>query len=197
MQENTNETRWRLVEREALFESKWLTLSKNSYELPDSSHLPDFYIVEEMDGAIVIPITPERNLVVVRQFRPAVGDFTYDFPAGYAEPHDDSLLTRAKMELLEETGYAANEWYHAGQFYAAPHRLQKMIHCFVALGAKAVSNARPETTEFIRFQEMSPNEVYQLIVGGEFRCGTCIAALFHAFLISRVVRELFSNISSS
>lgn len=58
---------------------------------------------EYADGVMMIPITTDDHLVLVKQFRPAINDYIYEFPAGLVDP-GESVEETAKRELFEETG---------------------------------------------------------------------------------------------
>lgn len=64
---------------------------------------------ETCDGVMILPITEEGDIVLVRQYRPAIGDFLYELPAGMIDKGED-IETAAKRELFEETGLKAKTY---------------------------------------------------------------------------------------
>lgn len=58
------------------------------------------------DGVMIIPITENDEIIVLKQYRPAIGDYLYELPAGMLEIGED-LEKAAKRELFEETGLEA------------------------------------------------------------------------------------------
>lgn len=61
------------------------------------------------DGVMIIPITKEGEVVLVKQFRPVIDDYIYEFPAGIIDP-GESMEEAAKRELFEETGLTATSY---------------------------------------------------------------------------------------
>ena len=60
------------------------------------------------DGVMIIPITEEDEFVLIKQFRPAINDYIYEFPAGLIDEGEDAIKA-ATRELFEETGLLASE----------------------------------------------------------------------------------------
>ncbi len=61
------------------------------------------------DGVMIIPITEEGEVVLVKQFRPVIDDYIYEFPAGIIDP-GENMEEAAKRELFEETGLTATSY---------------------------------------------------------------------------------------
>lgn len=61
------------------------------------------------DGVMIIPITKEGEVVLIKQFRPVIDDYIYEFPAGIIDP-GESMEEAAKRELFEETGLTATSY---------------------------------------------------------------------------------------
>ncbi len=64
----------------------------------------DFYIIDVADWVVAVALTPEGEIVLVRQFRFGVSDFTWELPAGLMDPGETPAAAAAR-ELEEETGY--------------------------------------------------------------------------------------------
>lgn len=118
-----------LVERflasEPRLSGDYLTVVRDTVALPDGSQATREYIRHQ--GAVaVVPMLDDGRIVMVRQFRYAVGQVLVEFPAGKLDP-GESVLQCAIRELQEETGYQAKEWARAGVFHnAAAYSTEKM-----------------------------------------------------------------------
>ena len=70
-------------------------------------------------SVVIVPVLQNSRVLLIRQFRHALKRYIYEVPAGTSEP-GESLLTCAKRELAEETGYRATRWQRLHEFYPAP-----------------------------------------------------------------------------
>lgn len=61
------------------------------------------------DGVMILPLTEENEVVILKQYRPAIGDYLYELPAGIIDK-GESIETAAKRELYEETGLSCIEY---------------------------------------------------------------------------------------
>ena len=91
----------------------------------------DFEVIERNQVALVIPITNDNQVVFIDHFRAPVNDFILELPAGKKKQNED-IVTTAKRELHEETGYIAGKIERIFEFYSAPHFSDEHISVFVA-----------------------------------------------------------------
>ena len=176
------EEKWRLVHQQTLEQNKFLEIRKHDYELPDGSRLEGFYFLQERNGVHIVVVTGQREMLLVRQYRAGIDAFAYECPAGFVEDGDEDVLERAKRELREETGYAAERWYPLGVIHPSPHRTRKTDHCFLALDARRVAEQDLDSTEFVQYERVPLDQVWQMIREGQITSASAIAVLFKAML---------------
>jgi len=123
-----------------------------------------FYRIDSNDGVVAIVVTEDRKIILVRQFRPARGHRTLEFPAGFME--DGETPEQAiRRELIEETGYQPGELVGLGSFGLSVDRQSHSINGFAALNSKKI--AEPNEGEFIELVECSVQEYLSMIADGE------------------------------
>ena len=168
---------WKLEASRVVIDTPWVTIRDCDYRLPGERLLTGFVSLSERPGVNVLALDQSGDVLLVRQYRPAVAKVVYDFPGGYLEVTDGSPAERARAELREETGYACTELLSTGQIHVAPHRSDKTDYTFLALGCEKAGAARLEQTEDITFSIVPMAALGGLISTGEFGCGICLASL--------------------
>ena len=123
-----------MIESEYLFRRPWLTARRDKVQLPDGRIHPEFYVLEYPDWVNVIAITTDGQFVMERQYRHALGKTCYEMPCGVVEQGEE-LLTAAKRELQEETGFGGGEWRHFLSLSPNPSSNTNMSHTFIATRA--------------------------------------------------------------
>lgn len=121
-----------LIESAQAFRGNFLDVRRDRVRLPDGKETGREYIVHP--GAVmIVPVLDNGRLLMERQFRHPMGRVMLEFPAGKLDPNE-SPLACAKRELLEETGYSAKEWAHAGVLHNAIAYSTEGIEIFFARG---------------------------------------------------------------
>ena len=131
----------------------------------DDGHRSAVEVVEHRGGVAIIAQPASHSIVLVRQFRPAIGRIMWEVPAGKLEANEDPMEC-ATRELIEETGYRAQRLRRLWSFYTAPGFCSELLHLFVAEKLKA-GEARPEEGERIEVQTFDVDEAWRLVVADE------------------------------
>ena len=128
-------------------------------------------------GAVVIvAIKDKKEVLIERQYRPIIGSWIYELPAGTIEEGEEPSTT-AERELLEETGYKAGKMEYLGWFYTSPGTSTEVIHVFLAKDLVRVSNPMQELDELIEIKWMAIDDVWRLISKGVIVDAKTIVAL--------------------
>lgn len=126
----------RLIERRKVYEGRRVNLRVDTVELP-SGRRTTREIVDYPDSVVIAAVDAEQNVLLVRQYRSAVGKALLEMPAGKRES-DESPLEAAHRELREETGYSARHMEELGGFYSGPGYSTEFLHLFLATDLDAV-----------------------------------------------------------
>ena len=142
-----------------------------------------FYTIEFSDWVIVIPVTNTGNLLCVEQYRHGLRGQSLEFPAGGVGLHEQPERA-ARRELLEETGYQAQQLEYLRSFNPNPPYFHNRCHVVVASELENTGEQHLEETEHILVKELSVEEVTRLIQEGHIDHGLMMAA-FLSFIWSR------------
>ena len=152
-----------LVESQTLFEGAFLKARRDTVRLPDGRLGQREYILHP-GAVVVIPLLDDGRVLLERQYRHPMGRVMTEFPAGKLDPGEDPLAC-ARRELLEETGYTARQWAHAGDMHLAIAYSTEIIHIFFARGLVA-GPAQLDPDEFLEVRTATVQELAEACRGG-------------------------------
>jgi ADP-ribose pyrophosphatase len=118
------------VERRTVFQGRLLTVHDDTVETVDGN-LAGREIVEHPGAVAIVAIDGDGRIVLVRQWRHAVGRALWEIPAGTLIPGEEPGAA-ARRELAEETGYRAAVWERLGTGPVAPGYSGEVLHLFLA-----------------------------------------------------------------
>lgn len=157
--------------REIAFATKWFQVEAKH---TDADPQP-FYSLKLPDYVTVIAYTAQRDVVLVRQYRPAIEAVTLELPSGLVDGKDGPEAT-ARRELEEETGYHADQMQHLGTLYSDTGRLQNRLWCYLARDVKPIPGWKSEEPA-IQTVLMPAGELTAAIRDGRFTHALHLAAL--------------------
>lgn len=169
--------KWRCTGRRLLHSFRIFNLREDRYRLPRSDQEAPFFILESPDWVNVIPLTDEGEVILIRQYRFGLETITLEIPGGMVEGGLSPLETGRK-ELLEETGYASEDWEYLGYVHPNPAFLTNRCHTFLARGVKKVAEIDPDESEEIEVCSAPLEQIPDLIVREEITHSLVICA-FH------------------
>jgi ADP-ribose pyrophosphatase len=137
-----------------------------------------YQIVRHPGGAAVLPLHEDGTVTLIRQLRPAFGDFMLELPAGRLSPGEDPKLC-AERELMEETGLKAEKIHSLGLVHPSPGVFDETIHLYLATGLSQ-GEAAPEDYEEIFCTKVPFEEAMNMAVDGRITDGKTITALLRA-----------------
>jgi len=145
-----------LVERQVVHQGNYMTFTRDTIVTPDGArHTRD--VVLHPGAVTIAAILPDRQLLLVRQYRHAAGEALLELPAGTLDRQPDGSLedrlAAAKRELTEETGYRAGRWRELATFFTAPGFASELMTMYLA------TEASPDP----EFHGMDPDERLVLV----------------------------------
>lgn len=104
-------------------------LKRENITLPNGA-TTNLDIIRHPGAALMVPLI-EDQVIMIKQYRHAVGKFIWELPAGTLNSGEDPLQC-AKRELIEESGYSATEWHSLGKIVPVPAYSDEIIYLFLA-----------------------------------------------------------------
>lgn len=148
-------------------------------ELPDGKII-DGFMLEYGDWVTVFALTPEKQVVMVKQYRHGIQKAILELPGGAMDGEDGSPLQAAKRELLEETGYTADTFIQIGKVCPNPANQINYIHSFLAMDAKKVADQHLDATEEIEVVLKPLDDVIAMARDGELLQTMQVSTVFFA-----------------
>lgn len=132
-------------------------------------------IVEHSDCVAVVVLDSKDKVILVRQYRKAVGKILLEIPAGSIDPGEQPIST-VRRELQEEIGYFPNKLDRLGGFYSAPGYCTEYLHLYLATHL-VPSRLEAEDTADIEVVRVPLSRIPELIDSGEISDAKSIAGL--------------------
>ena len=173
--QHPEENPWKITSEKQVYENPWISLTE--YQVINPSGNPGIYgKVHFKNIAIgVLPLDEDLHTYLVGQFRFALGQYSWEIPAGGGvlgvEPLDS-----AKRELLEETGLKANRWTELQRLHLSNSVTDELCIIYLAQGLEQFE-AEPEDTEQLIIKKVPFNEVYQMVCDGEITDSVTVVAV--------------------
>jgi ADP-ribose pyrophosphatase len=171
------------IDSRRVYTGRVLNLDIDKVRFPDSS-TGELEIIRHPGASAVVPFLndpagEDPQILLIKQYRYAAEDFIYEVPAGRLDPNE-SPLSCARRELMEETGCTATSIEHLYTFYTTPGFIDERIHGFIATGLTR-GESRREADEFLTLETMTLSRALELIQSGEIRdAKTALLILFAA-----------------
>lgn len=163
----------RPVRSTRIYEGEVISLRVDEIELAPG-RLARREVVEHRGAVAAVPLTPEGEVLLVRQFRLAAGRNLLEIPAGTLEPGED-IAAALQRELAEEIGMRANEVEHLCSFFPSPGFLTEEVHVFLARDLQP--HRLPKEEEDLVVVQLPFREAAARMAQGEIRDAKSIIGL--------------------
>jgi ADP-ribose pyrophosphatase len=154
------------------------------FNLVNENYTLENGVTAEMDfiqhpgAAAMVPMLNNQEVVLIKQYRHAIRELIWEIPAGTLDA-GESPLNCARRELVEETGYSADDWHPLGTITPLPGCSDERIHIFLASDLKTAQQ-KLDADEMLNVHSIKFNDALQMILRGEISDGKTISGLFLA-----------------
>lgn len=141
---------WKKIGDPAVLASKFgKSLLLQRFLNPKTSKEEEYALIAQKDWSVILPVTPEQNVIVVRQYKQGCNKIITELPAGTADFKEELPETVARRELTEETGYVPSMVHYLGSFWIASRSSPTRFHSFLATGCRLSGDQKLDKNEDI------------------------------------------------
>ena len=153
------------ISSEKIFDGVLLHVMRDRVELPNGHESVREWI-KHPGASAVIPLLPDGNIILVKQYRYPVGRVTLEIPAGKLDKPDEDPIECARRELSEETGYSAEKMWKLTAIATTVGFSNEWIHIYAATGLHS-GKQHPDDDEFINCVKVPLTEAVSMVGRGE------------------------------
>lgn len=174
---------WKIISRKNLINSKFFEVEKEKVKLPNGNiHI--YETVIRRPTVMIIPLTNDYELYLIRQYRHMLNDYAIEFAAGHIDDGEKALFT-AKRELKEETGLTARHWEEIGRVEGSASVIQSKLHYFLAKELEE-GESEPEEGEEIELIKISFKKAVEMVLSGKINN---LPTMYGILLLEKLVKE--------
>jgi len=162
------------IDSRTIYKGRIVNLRVDTVLLPNGKNAQR-EIVEHPGAVVIIPVLDDEKIVMVKQYRAAVGKVLLELPAGTIEKREDPYEC-AVRELEEETGFTAEKLKPLLTFYPSPGICSEIMYLFMADKLKK-SKSSPDPDEFLRSVELEISEIINMINAGRIEDGKTLVGI--------------------
>jgi len=168
---------WQQLSEETLFQYKVFRARRSRRRSPRTGAEIGFFLMDTPDWVVVLPITVDDQVVLVRQFRHGSGRVGLEIPGGLIDPHETDPAQAAARELREETGYAAERIVPLGVMNPNPSMMTNRCHAFLATGCRLVGELAMDPGEDIEVVTAPVADLDRMVARGDIEHAIVLATI--------------------
>ena len=176
---------WQRLDSETVYSCRIFSLQKNRSRSPRTGKTHDFFVLDSREWVNIIPVTPNEEVVLIRQYRHGTDDITLEIPGGMVDQEDVSPLHAARREMQEETGYDTDDIIPLGAIHPNPAIQANRCHSFLARNVEKISEPHFDTTEETEVTLVPVSELPEIVRQGRITHALVVVAFYWYDLLKR------------
>ncbi len=173
--------KWKVITSEYLFKDLWFKVRRERCQTPQGKIIDPYYVYDFPNWVTVVPITEDGKIIMIKQYRHALGEVCLEIPGGCIDDTDADSKTAALRELKEETGYEFDQIEYLGKTSANPSTNSNIMYMYVAKGGKKKYEQQLDHNEEIEMELWTIDEVKQALRDNKIMQSMHITCLLYAF----------------
>lgn len=169
---------WERIATDIVYQCRIFSLRRDRSRFSRDEREHEFHVLESPEWCNIIPLTRDDEVVMVRQFRHGLRNYTLEVPGGLIDPEDESPLVAARREMVEESGYDSDRVEPLGVIHPNPAIQSNRCHSFVAFDVEQRHVPSFDTTEETEVVLVPLARIPDLMRGGEITHALVVVA-FH------------------
>jgi 8-oxo-dGDP phosphatase len=177
---------WPVVSTDEQLRNWLITVRTDKVRMPDGD-CAQRSVVTHPGAVVVLALDEAQRALMIRQYRHPVGRQLWELPAGLRDADGEEPIQTAQRELLEETGYRAQEWHTLVDYFSSPGFSTERIRIFLARGLELAADGggeREHEEKFIVVDWLPLDEAMGLALAGKLHNGPAIAGILAGYAAS-------------
>lgn len=180
---------WKTISSTPVGDFRIFTIRSDKKISPRTGKEHDFYVIDAINWVNVIAVTPERQLVMVEQYRHGSNTVELEIPGGMMDVGDASPIIAGVRELREETGYEGDRARVIGQVFANPAIMSNTCFTVMAENCRCVHQIEWDHGEDLITRLVPISEIPNLVASGKIQHPLVLVALFHFELLPQGLKK--------
>jgi len=181
----TSDGKWRVTASRYILKDRWISLRADDCLTADDVPIAPYYVLEYPDWVEIVALDAADNVLLVRQYRHAMGEFTIELPAGGMEQGDTDPCITGARELLEETGCAGVVSY-VGEARPNAGTHTNRVHTLLARDVIQIAEPKDDPSERIEHFWVPAAEALRMALAGELVVAMHVGSLLRGLTLAGV-----------
>lgn len=176
--------KWTVLKQEDISPSEWMPVVRHTVQLPNHKVVDDYYFSPLGNVAMVMAVTTDNKVVLVRQYKHGIGEVLLELPGGMQHQHA-TMEDCALAELEEEAGIKADtaQLISLGKIAGNPTKTNQVTYGFILKNAAFNTTQKFDANEDIELVTVTPKELLHMVASGEIWVADTVAFIMKAQLL--------------